>query len=156
MTGFGRYDTVVINGQVAGIGWELEPTQTPTISGNSFGDNSTPFLLRGSDNSAANLPTAAQIQTILDNNGDLNYLCIRRAAERRSAAGSPAPAVDVNAGNPVLDGQGHQVTFDSFAVTNTIDTLNLALDAAGPPVRRPAHLREVRRHLSSCRPACRP
>ena len=32
-TGLGRYDTVVINGQVAGIGWLLEPTQTPTITG---------------------------------------------------------------------------------------------------------------------------
>ena len=34
-TGLGRYDTVVINGQVNGIGWLLEPTQTPTIAGNT-------------------------------------------------------------------------------------------------------------------------
>ncbi len=127
-TGLGRYDTVVINGQVAGIGWLLEPTQTPTISGNTFDNNTTPFLLRGSDNSAANLPTAAEIQTILDNNGDADTTYAYVVQPNGDLRLAVRPAVDVNTGNPILDGQGHQVTFDSFAVTNTIDTLNLALD----------------------------
>jgi len=39
LTGEGRYDTVVLNGQVNGIGWLLEPTQIPTISGNTFANN---------------------------------------------------------------------------------------------------------------------
>src|SRR6185295_1890912 len=113
-TGDGRYDTVVINGQVSGIGWLLEPSQTPTIAANTFGDNSTPFLLRGSDNDASNLPSAAQIQAILASNGDasLRYVYV----------------VD-GAGNLVTalrnDGSG---AYHSFSVANTIDTLNLALD----------------------------
>ncbi|MGH7485519.1 MAG: hypothetical protein ACREMY_07930, partial [bacterium] len=115
VTGKGRYDTVVINGQVAGVGWLLEPTQTPTVSGNTFGDNSTPFLLRGSDDDAANLPTAAQIQNILNTNGDTDT--------------TYAYVVDSTDGHLITatrnDGSG---PYHSFAVTNTIDTLNLALD----------------------------
>ncbi len=115
-SGLGRYDTVVINGEVSGIGWLLEPTQTPTISGNTFGDNTTPFLLRGSDNHAANLPSAAQIAEILANNGDADT--------------TYAYVVDTTTGELVAAtrdfGSG---PFDSFAVTNSIDTLNLALDA---------------------------
>ena len=114
-TGLGRYDTVVINGQVNGMGWLLEPTQTPTITGNTFANNTVPFILRGSDNSAANLPTAAQIAVILANNFDANV--------------SYAYVVDSTTGALVLatrdDGGG---PYHSFAVTNTIDTLNLALD----------------------------
>jgi Ca2+-binding RTX toxin-like protein len=111
-TGEGRYDAVVINGQVAGIGWLLEPTQTPTISGNSFGDNTTPFLLRGSDNNTANFPTAAQVQHILDTNGDANthYTYV------------------VTPGGDLETASRNSGAYHSFAVTNTIDTLNFALD----------------------------
>ena len=106
----------MLNGQVAGIGWLLEPTQIPTITGNTFGDNTTPFILRGSDNNAANLPTAAQIQDILDTNGDANtQLCLRGRLDHRR----PRHRASRN------DGAG---PYHSFAVTNTIDTLNLALD----------------------------
>ncbi|TMJ03980.1 MAG: tandem-95 repeat protein [Alphaproteobacteria bacterium] len=116
-TGLGRYDTVVINGQVNGIGWLLEPTQTPTITGNTVANNTVPFLLRGSDNSAANLPSAAQIAVILANNFDANV--------------SYAYVVDSTTGALVLatrdDGAG---PYHSFAVTNSIDTLNLALDTS--------------------------
>lgn len=114
-TGLGRYDTVVINGQVNGIGWLLEPTQTPTVSGNSFGDNSTPFILRGSDNSAANLPSAAQIASMLATNGNGNS----HFAYVLKSDGS----LQLASRN---DGSG---PYFSFAVTNSIDTLNLALDA---------------------------
>ena len=69
-TGVGRYDTVVINGQVAGIPWLLEPTQTPTISGNSFAGNATPFLLRGSENDPSLPPSAAEVADILAHNGN--------------------------------------------------------------------------------------
>ena len=114
-TGVGRYDTIVINGQVNGIGWLLEPTQTPTITGNTVANNTVPFLLRGSDNSAANLPSSAQIAVILANNFDANT--------------SYAYVVDSTTGALVLatrnDGFG---PYRSFAVTNSIDTLNLALD----------------------------
>ena len=108
----------MINGQVNGIGWLLEPTQTPTITGNTVANNTVPFILRGSDNSAANLPTAAQIAVILANNFDANV--------------SYAYVVDSTTGDLVLasrnDGGG---PYRSFAVTNTIDTLNLALDNTG-------------------------
>jgi Ca2+-binding RTX toxin-like protein len=112
ITGEGRYDTVVVNGQVNGIGWLLEPTQTPTISGNSFGDNSTPFLLRGSDNNTANFPTATQVQHILDTNGDANthYTYV------------------VTSGGDLETATRAGGAYHSFAVTNTIDTLNFALD----------------------------
>ncbi|MBR0850306.1 cadherin-like domain-containing protein [Bradyrhizobium diazoefficiens] len=112
--GVGRYDTVVINGQVNGIGWLLEPTQTPTMTGNTFDNNSTPFLLRGSDNSAANLPSAAVVQDFLAHNGDANT----QYAYALTAAG----VLDTATRN---DGSG---PYHSFAVTNTIDTMELALD----------------------------
>ncbi|MEJ0075773.1 MAG: tandem-95 repeat protein [Alphaproteobacteria bacterium] len=119
-TGVGRYDTIVINGQVAGIGWLLEPTQTPTISGNTFANNTTPFLMRGSDNNAANFPTAAQIATILANNGDnnLHYAYVL------------TPGGDLE----VADRDDGSGPYHSFAVTNTIDTLNLALDTTADNV----------------------
>ncbi len=120
-TGLGRYDTIVINGQVNGIGWLLEPTQTPTITGNTVANNTVPFILRGSDNSAANLPSSAQIAVILANNFDANV--------------SYAYVVDSTTGELVLasrnDGGG---PYRSFAVTNTIDTLNLALDTTADNV----------------------
>lgn len=120
-SGVGRYDTVVLNGQVAGIAWLLAPTQVPTISGNTFSDNLTPFLLRGSDDNAANLPTAAQISQILSTNGDANL--------------TYAYVVDTATGGLVTatrdDGSG---PFHSLAVTNTIDTLNLALDSTADNV----------------------
>ena len=116
-TGVGRYDTVVINGEVAGIAWLLEPTQMPTISGNTFDNNTTPFLLRGSDNDAGNLPTATQIQTVLDTmrrrKYELHYAYVVDSARRTGhRAAQRRPRHD----------------YHSFAVTNSIDTLNLALD----------------------------
>ena len=119
-TGEGRYDTVAINGQVNGIAWLLEPTQTPTISGNTLGDNSVPFILRGSDNDAANLPSAAQVAAILAANGDNDT----HFAYVLTSGGDLATALR-------NDGAGD---FHSFAVTNTIDTLNLALDNTGDAV----------------------
>src|SRR5712675_416323 len=49
LTGLGRYDTVAVNGEVPGVAWLLQSTQFPTVTANTFGDNTTPFLLRGSD-----------------------------------------------------------------------------------------------------------
>jgi Ca2+-binding RTX toxin-like protein len=116
-TGLGRYDTIVLNGQVNGVGWLLEPTQIPTITGNTVANNTVPFILRASDNNVANLPTAAQISVILANNFDANV--------------SYAYVVDSTTGELVFanrnDGSG---PYFSLAVTNTIDTLNLALDTA--------------------------
>jgi VCBS repeat-containing protein len=119
-TGLGRYDTVVLNGQVAGTPWLLESTQIPTISGNTFDNNTTPFLLRGSDNDPAKLPTAGQIATILASNGDnnLHYAYVL-------TAGGDLELADRN------DGSG---PYHSFAVTNTIDTLNLSLDSTADAV----------------------
>jgi T1SS-143 domain-containing protein len=113
-TGAGRYDTIVVNGQVPGIGWLLESTQNPTVTGNHFGDNTTPFLLRGSDTSLADLPTLNDVQTFLAHNGDANttYAYVETPGGQLEVA-----TRDIGSG-----------TFYSFAVTNTIDTLNLALD----------------------------
>ena len=110
----GRYDTVVINGQVNGIGWLLEPTQTPTISGNTFDNNTTPFLLRGSDNSVANLPNAAEVADILAHNGNANT---EYAYALTSGGALDSATVHTTSGD-----------YHSIAVTNTIDTMELALD----------------------------
>ena len=114
-TGLGRYDTVVLNGQVPGIGWLLESNALPRIFGNQFGDNSTPFLLRGSDISAANLPNASQIGEILQANGnaDTTYAYVLK------------PNGDLELASRNFG------AFFSFAVANTIDTLELALEPAG-------------------------
>ena len=116
-TGLGRYDTVVLNGQVPGIGWLLESTQVPTIIGNQFGDNTTPFLLRGSDISAGNLPTSTEVAAFLTANGnpDTTYAYVEKPNGDLELA-----ARDFGSG-----------PFFSFAVTNTIDTLELALEPAG-------------------------
>ena len=113
VTGEGRYDTVVINGKVAGIGWLLEPTQIPTVTGNSFAGNETPFLLRGSDDNPLNMPTVAQVEDFLANNGDadLTYAYVTNGGVLRT------DDPDFGAG----------VTH-RFVVANRIDTLNLALD----------------------------
>jgi RTX calcium-binding nonapeptide repeat (4 copies) len=59
VTGLGRYTDIVLNGQSAGTPWLLAPVQIPTITGNTFNDNSTPIILRGLDDNRANLrPTA--------------------------------------------------------------------------------------------------
>ncbi len=119
-TGEGRYDTLVINGQVAGVGWLLESTQSPTFSGNSLGDNSTPFILRGSDNAESHLPSAAQVADYLANNTD--------ADTTYAYALKTDSSLDTALRN---DGSGD---YHSFAVTNSIDTMNLALDTTGDAV----------------------
>ena len=117
-TGLGRYDTIVLNGQVPGIGWLLASNDVPTITGNHFGDNTTPFLMRGSDISAANLPTLGEVQTFLATNGnaDTTYAYVENGVTHD---------LELAARNL---GSG---PFFSFAVTNTIDTLELALESPG-------------------------
>lgn len=116
VSGEGRYDTIVLNGNAPGIGWLTESNQSPTITGNTFDGNETPFLLRGLDASLANPPNAAQIQTILSANGDAET---RYAYVVDSVTGAIVPAIRDFGAGPV----------NFFAVTNTIDTLNLGLDA---------------------------
>ena len=113
-TGLGRYDTIVLNGQVPGIGWLLAPNDIPTISGNTVANNTTPFLLRGSDQDPANLPTAAEIATILAANGDGDT--------------TYAYVLDGSGDLRLADRNDGSGPYHSFAVTNTLDTLNLALD----------------------------
>jgi Ca2+-binding RTX toxin-like protein len=117
-TGLGRYDTIVVNGDVPGIGWLLESTENPTVAGNLFGDNTTPFLLRGSDISLADLPTLSDVQTFLASNGtaDTTY------AYAINGTTHDLEVADRNTGSG---------PFFSFAVTNTVDTLELALESAG-------------------------
>ena len=112
-TGVGRYDTVGSGGNVPGTAWLNESVQPPTFTGNTFGDNSTPFILRGSDASATNLPSAALIASYLANNGDANTTYAYGLT-----GGDLATA-------PRNDGAGD---YHSYAVTNTLDTLELALD----------------------------
>ena len=71
-TGLGRYTDIVLNGQSAGTPWLLAPTQIPTITGNTFSDNSTPIILRGLDDNRANFPTVSQVDQILATNGNTN------------------------------------------------------------------------------------
>jgi hypothetical protein len=113
-TGDGRYDTVVVNGEQPGIGWRLESSQFPTVSGNTFGDNSTPFLFRGVDTDAGNFPTAAQVAQILGANGDNNL--------------TYAYALDPDGNLRFANSDDGSGEYYNFAVTNTLDTLNLALD----------------------------
>jgi VCBS repeat-containing protein/parallel beta-helix repeat protein len=112
--GLGRYDTIVLNGQVDGIAWLTAPVGIPTITGNTAVNNTTPFLLRGSDNDTAHIPTAAQIADILAHNGDANT----QYAYALTSGGELDTATRDVGGGP----------FHSFVVTNTIDTLELALD----------------------------
>ena len=119
-TGEGRYDTLASGGNVAGTAWLLESVQSPTFTGNTLGDNTTPFLLRGSDNSEANLPTAAQIAAYLVSN--------TTAGTSYAYALKADGSLDTAARN---DGSG---VYHSYAVTNTIDTMDLAFDATGDAV----------------------
>ena len=76
--------------------------------------------MRGSDNDASNFPTAAEIQHILDTNGDANT--------EYAYALTSGGALDTATRD---DGSG---PYHSFAVTNTIDTLELALDTTADNV----------------------
>ncbi|HLH92421.1 MAG TPA: hypothetical protein VKX28_28665 [Xanthobacteraceae bacterium] len=116
-TGQGRYDTIVLNGQVPGIGWLLASNALPTITGNAFGDNTTPFLMRGSDADPTALPTLQEVQDFLANNGNANttYAYVE----------TPGGDLELALRNP-----GPNEYF-SFAVTDTLDTLELALEHAG-------------------------
>ena len=119
VTGLGRYTDIVLNGQASGIAWLLAPVQIPTITGNTFSDNSAPIILRGLDDDRANFPTVSQVDQILAANGDNNT--------------TYAYAIDPSSGllrtdDPDLDGGGPAHLTHRFIVTNSIDTLNLALD----------------------------
>jgi RTX calcium-binding nonapeptide repeat (4 copies)/FG-GAP-like repeat len=120
-TGLGRYSDIVINGKAAGIAWLLAPTQIPTITGNTFSDNSTPIILRGLDDDRTNFPTVSQVDQILAANGDNNT--------------TYAYVIDPSTGllrtdDPDLGGG----TTHRFIVANSIATLNLALDTTADTV----------------------
>ena len=117
--GTGRYDAVTINGEVPS-GSPSASSQTPTIQGNTFGDNTSPLLLSGSDDHAANVPSGALIQLELAANGD--------ATTSWAYALTAAGGVDTAARD---DGFG---PYQSWAVANSIDTLNLGLDTTADPV----------------------
>src|SRR5262249_12127507 len=114
-TGLGRYSDIVLNGKAAGIGWLLAPTQIPTISGNTFSDNSTPIILRALDDDPSNFPTVSQVDQILAANGDNNtpYAYVI----------NPTTGL-LRTDDPDLGGG----TTHRFIVANSIDTINLALD----------------------------
>ncbi len=116
-TGLGRYSDIVLNGQSAGTPWLLAPTQIPTITGNTFSDNSTPIILRGLDDDRANFPTVSQVNQILATNGDNNttYAYVI----------DPASGL-LRTDDPFIGGS--PVATHRFIVANSIDTLNLALD----------------------------
>jgi Ca2+-binding RTX toxin-like protein len=116
-TGLGRYSDVVLNGQSSGTPWLLAPTQIPTITGNTFSDNSTPIILRGLDDDRANFPTVGQVDQILAANGNNNT--------------TYAYVIDPSSGllrtdDPFIGGS--PVATHRFIVANSINTLNLALD----------------------------
>lgn len=109
-TGEGRYDTVALGGKVTGTPWLNQAVTFPTITGNSFDGNATPFLLRLSDDDTAALPDRAAVEAFLANNGN----------------GQTTFAYVLKAdGTLAFDTSGFT---NRFAVTNSIDMLNLALD----------------------------
>jgi Ca2+-binding RTX toxin-like protein len=117
VTGLGRYTDIVLNGQSAGTPWLLAPTQIPTITGNTYSDNSTPIILRGLDDDRANFPTVSQVDQILVANGDNNT--------------TYAYVIDPSSGllrtdDPFIGGS--PTATHRFIVANSVDTLNLALD----------------------------
>jgi Ca2+-binding RTX toxin-like protein len=117
VTGLGRYTDIVLNGQSAGTPWLLAPVQIPTITGNTYSDNSTPILLRGLDDDRANFPTVSQVDQILAANGDNNT--------------TYAYVIDPSSGllrtdDPFIGGS--PTATHRFIVANSVDTLNLALD----------------------------
>ncbi len=113
-TGAGTYDMVAVQGLIPGIGWQTEPAQVPTISGNDPGDGSVPFIFRMTEQDPSLFPTASQIAQIVADNTD--------------ATTTYAYALD-GSGNPDLGtrdiGSG---PFHIYAVANSIATLNLGLD----------------------------
>ena len=117
--GTGRYDAVTVNGQVPTFGGGQASSQTPTVLASSFGDNTSPLLISGSDANPANLPSAAQVAQMLATNGDATTTW----AYALTSGGLATAARDDSFG-PYL----------SYAVANSIDTLNLALDTTPDPV----------------------
>jgi T1SS-143 domain-containing protein len=120
-TGLGRYDTIVINGNVPGVGWMVEAVQLPTVSGNSIADNSVPILFRIWEENPAYLPTAAQVATIVTG---------LTAASNSFAYLLNGAAIDTFE-RLSLNGVD---TSPFFLVTNSIATLNLAQDTTGDAV----------------------
>jgi hypothetical protein len=120
-TGLGRYDTIVINGNVPGVGWMVEAVQLPTVSGNSIADNSVPILFRIWEENPAYLPTAAQVATIV---AGLTAASNSFAYLLNGAAIDTFERLSLNG----VD------TSPFFLVTNSIATLNLAQDTTGDAV----------------------
>lgn len=116
--GEGRYDGIVLIGREVGTiasGYRLESSEYPTITGNDFGDGTTPFVLRASDMDAGLVPDRAQVEALLASNTVSRYVYVLTPeGELRFAS------------QETTGGQ----TLDRLAVVNDVDTLNLGLDAA--------------------------
>ncbi len=118
-SGLTSYDTILVQGDVPGFGWLLEPAQIPTATGNDLDNNGRPFLLRGSDTYGslpgdATPPSAADIANFIHNNTD---------------AGT-AYAYVLNGDNSLhLVNRG---SFESFYVTNGIATLDAGQNGTDP------------------------
>jgi hypothetical protein len=113
-TGNGTYDMVAVQGLIPGVGWQLEPAQVPTISGN-HSDGSVPFIFRMTDNILADFPTAAQIAEIAANN----------TGPTDTYAYLLTPDGQLQTYHQPIGGD----TVDRYYVANSIDTLNLGADS---------------------------
>ncbi|HUI97705.1 MAG TPA: hypothetical protein VLX44_18260, partial [Xanthobacteraceae bacterium] len=122
-TGLGRYDTLILNGNVTGpSSWLLESVQLPTVGANTIDGNATPVLLRFADQNPAVFPSAAEVQTIIAGlaSAATTYAYIL------DPSGNPALFLrDFDFGNPVHS-QGL-----TFYVVNDINTLDLAQETGG-------------------------
>ncbi|PWR18205.1 pectinesterase family protein, partial [Zavarzinia aquatilis] len=112
LTGDGRWDAISVRGEEPGIGWQLLPTQVPTIENNTVASNDVPFLFRMREKEASYFPSLAEVAAIAEGFQDATY----------------AYVIDGTSGGWKLVDRDHgSGPFFAGYIANTIDTLNLAL-----------------------------
>ena len=112
----GRYDMVAVQGRIPGLGYQDDPAQVPTISGNTRSDNSAPFIFRMTEEDAAKFPTLAEIRALVAANTDADT--------------TYAFVVDADTGEAkIVPGTSGGAEIYRQFVTNGIDTLNALLDS---------------------------
>jgi T1SS-143 domain-containing protein len=110
----GTTDMVAVQGQIPGIGWQQYPAEVPAISGNTS-SNSVPFLFRMTEANPALFPSAAEVADIVAHN--------TTATSTYAYVLNSLNGLETFTQNPGPD------EFHRFYVANSIDTLNLGVDA---------------------------
>ncbi|MBA3518035.1 MAG: hypothetical protein H0T75_10425 [Rhizobiales bacterium] len=118
-TGEGRYDTITLQGEVVATGFNIDPIGNPTITGNTLQGNETPFILRNASDDPANFPSVAYVEQALEDNTTVQNTYAYVLTKNGDLRLAPRD----------YDGPGGSPPSNNYYVTNSIDTLNLALDA---------------------------